>query len=210
MIFNVPLNLQMPQRLPKRLWGFVLAVGLACVAFGGWADDPKVNTTEWDDLTKGKVVVTQDVVSANTLPFVEAKILIPKPPERVWSVVSNPEKLMQEERKVKKVKLLSWTGNKQNVEFSVLMTRLLPPFNYVLQQDLSPPNILRFKRVSGSFRDIQGSWKLLPVENGSKTILTYTLKLDPGPLVPRSLLLGAVKADLPTMMQNAKRAIEKP
>lgn len=170
-----------------------------------------VSGSEWDSLSKGQVTVSQNLAPANVMPSVEAKILIAKPPEKVWKVVADPEKLMREERKVKKVKILSRTPNKQNVEFSVLMTRLLPPFNYVLLQELSPPNLLTFKRVSGSFKDIQGSWKLAPVDNGSKTILTYTLKIDPGPFlpIPRGMLLNAVKSDLPSMMKNAKLAIDK-
>lgn len=161
---------------------------------------------DWQILNQGKVVIKQST-PANTAPSVEAQILIPKPPQKVWSVVADPERLMRQEQKVKKVKVLSRSGNSQNVEFSVLMTHLLPPFNYVLQQDLSPPSLLRFHRVSGSFKDIQGAWRLIPVENGSKTVLSYTLKLDPGPLVPKGMLINAVKADLPTMMQNARTAI---
>jgi ribosome-associated toxin RatA of RatAB toxin-antitoxin module len=165
--------------------------------------------SDWDALSKGDVVVKQNPAPANTAPSVEAKILISRPPEKVWNVVADPETLMSQERKVQKVKVLSHTANKQNVAFSVSMTRLFPPFNYVLLQELSPPNLLRFHRISGSFKDIQGSWKLLPVDRGNKTILTYTLQLDPGPFIPRSLLLGAVKSDLPSMMRNAKLAIDK-
>jgi ribosome-associated toxin RatA of RatAB toxin-antitoxin module len=157
-------------------------------------------------LSRGEVVIQQNA-PAGVVPSVEAKILVPRSPEKVWPVVSNPERLMGKESKVKKVKVLSRTGNRQQVAFSVLMTRLFPPFNYVLQQDLVPISMVHFKRVSGSFKDIQGSWRLTPAEGGQKTILTYTLQLDPGPLIPRTLLLGAVKADLPNMMRNAKTAI---
>jgi hypothetical protein len=69
--------------------------------------------------------------------------------------------------------------------------------------------MVKFHRISGSFRDIQGFWRLISAENGQKTILVYNLKLDPGPLIPRSLLLGAIKADLPNMLQSAKRTIEQ-
>ena len=170
-----------------------------------WSKEPP----EWETLSQGQVVVSQQPPSKDGVPSVEAKILVARPPAKVWTVVSDPEKLMRNEEKVRKVKVLSRTTNKQNVEFSVLMTHLLPPFNYVLMQELAPPSLLRFHRISGSFRDIQGSWNLTPVENGSKTILTYTLKLDPGPFIPRSLLLTAVKSDLPNMMRNAKTAIDK-
>lgn len=194
--------------IPERTWYKVI------LAIGGllWMGAPAAFSAETPAelalLNKGQVVV-KDAALPGGAPAVEAKILIPKPPERVWSVVSNPEQLMSKERKVKKVKVLSRTGNKQKVEFSVLMTRLFPPFNYVLMQEMSPPNQLRFYRLSGSFKDIQGSWKLTPVDEGAQTILTYTLKLDPGPLVPKGMLLNAVKSDLPTMMRNAKSAIDK-
>jgi ribosome-associated toxin RatA of RatAB toxin-antitoxin module len=164
---------------------------------------------DWQKLSQGEVVIKQHAAAAKSIPSVEARILIPKAPDRVWKVVSDPEKLMKEESKVRKVKVLSRTANKQNVEFTVLMTRLFPPFNYVLLQELSPPSLLTFHRVSGSFRDIDGAWRLTPVEDGTKTILSYTLKLDAGPLIPQALLMGAVKSDLPNMMRNAKSAIIK-
>lgn len=182
------------------LMGFALAFLILPQAFA--------TDIDWLALSQGKVVVKQNAAAANTPPSVEAKILIPKPPEKVWSVVSNPEKLMHEERKVKKVKILSQSGNCQQVAFSVFMTPIFPTFNYVLQQDLLAPNSVRFHRISGSFRDIQGFWHLAPADGGRKTILTYNLMLDAGPLIPRSMLMGAVKADLPNMMQSAKRAID--
>lgn len=189
-------------------WGRMVTLTLLLSAAWGLSAAWAADDSEWQTLSKGNVVIRQNA-PAGVVPSVEAKILIPKPSEKVWKVVADPEKLMHEEHKVKKVKILSRSGNTQNVEFSVLMTRLLPPFNYVLQQSLSPPYVLNFRRVSGSFKDIQGSWKLQPVDNGKKTILSYTLKLDPGPLIPKSMLLGAVKADLPSMMKNAKSAIDK-
>ena len=146
--------------------------------------------------------------SKNAIPSVEAKILIDRPPERVWPIVANPEKLMSRERKVKKVRLLSQTENRQEVAFSVSMTRLLPTFDYVLEQTLRPPTMVVFRRMSGSFREIQGFWKLIPADGGRKTILLYHLSLDPGPLIPRRMLLGAIRADLPEMMRTIKGVIE--
>lgn len=175
----------------------------ACVT---WAH---ADTGEWHALSQGQVVVRENVARAKAMPSVEARVLVARPPEKAWSVVSNPEVLMSEERRVKKVKILSQEGNRQEVAFSVLMTHLLPTFNYTLEQNLHPPSIVKFHRLSGSFQEIQGFWRLIPAENGRKTILVYNLKMDAGPLIPRGMLLGAVKADLPNMLQNARRAIEQ-
>jgi hypothetical protein len=184
-------------------------MALGVLFFVGTSLALAADSAEWESLAKGQVVIKQNTAPANTVPSVEAKILISRPPEKVWPVVVDPEKLMKNEDKVKKVKVLSRAGNKQTVAFSVVMTRLLPTFDYILLQELSPPYLLQFHRVSGSFRDIQGSWRLTPADGGKKTILAYTLKLDPGPFIPRPLLMTAVKGDLPNMMRNAKATIEK-
>jgi ribosome-associated toxin RatA of RatAB toxin-antitoxin module len=210
---SVSKNTLKSRRLGLFQWKNVLptALNLGLVMTLAWSNPAWSKTvSEADTLSGGQVVVKQyQSADHNGVPSVEARILIARPPSKVWSVVSNPEVLMQNEPKVKKVKILSRSQNRQNVEFNVLMTHLLPSFNYVLVQELSPPNLLRFHRLSGSFKDIQGSWKLVSSDEGRKTILSYTLMIDPGPFIPRGLLLGAVKSDLPNMMKNAKLAIDK-
>ncbi len=158
-------------------------------------------------LNSGQVTVSQNNVGSG-VPSVVASVLLDHPPAKVWPVVANPALLMQNEAKVKKAVITSKSANAQTVAFTVSMARLLPAFNYVLQENLSPPNQMTFHRISGSFKDIQGSWKLTPTAGGQKTILTYTLQLDPGPLVPKGMLLGAVKSDLPTMMKNVRVSID--
>lgn len=203
----VTLSHLLPQPLVRvRFFAGIFLLGLVWLNL---APSVLADTAEMQTLKQGNVVVKQNPAPANAVPSVEARILIAKPPEQVWTVVSDPVTLMESERKVKKVKVLSKQANKQNVEFSVLMTPLFPAFNYVLLQELSAPYLLTFHRISGSFKDIQGSWRLIPFDNGTKTILSYTLKLDPGPLIPRGLLMTAVKSDLPNMMKNAKASITK-
>lgn len=207
-MFALLLRLQVRQvlLLGKNIQFFVTTLCLITVL---WVSSfAQAESTEWQTLQQGKVIVKQHT-AAHTVPSVEAKILISKSPEKVWMVVSDQKTLLGEEQKVKRVQVLSKTGNKQSVAFTVLMTHLLPSFNYILAQELSPPHSLTFHRVSGSFRDIQGSWHLIPAENGTKTILSYNLKLDPGPLVPHALILAAVKSDLPNFMRNAKTSINK-
>ncbi len=205
-VLNVVKNLSPSiPRLSSRLLALsmltMMSVALAPHALAG---DP----ADWGKLSQGQVVVKQKATASKEVPSVEAKILLQVPVEKAWPIVINPVKLARNENKVKKVQVLSKSGNKQNVDFVVSMTPLLPNFHYVLLQELSPPNLLQFHRISGSFKDIVGSWRLTPAESGKKSILTYTLQLDPGPLVPRSLLLGAIKSDLPNLMRNTRAAIE--
>jgi Polyketide cyclase / dehydrase and lipid transport len=163
---------------------------------------------DWPALSKGEIVVKKIDGSADAQ-AVQAKILVNKPVDATWKVIINPTKLASHESKVKRAQVIKRNLDGQNVDYSVSMTRLLPTFNYVLEQDFSAPNKMAFHRLSGSFRDIQGSWLLTPAPAGKGTIVTYNLKMDVGPLVPKGMVMGAVKSDLPNFMRNAKLSIEE-
>ncbi len=203
-----PLSVRILQSFFQKRVSWVCVLGMAglLLPLSSWSRA----LSDAESLAGGQVVIHQNQpATPEDVPSVEARILIARPPAKVWTVVSDPEKLMGNESKVRKVKVVSRSPGKQNVAFSVVMAPFLPAFNYVLLQELAPPSLLRFHRISGSFRDIQGSWHLLPADNGNKTVLSYTLKLDPGPLVPRALLLPAVKSDLPNMMRSVKASIDQ-
>lgn len=183
--------------------GLVLSVALPTPS----ALAQTVTSEELSTLKQGNVVVGQ-VTEVNNMPTVSAKILIPEPPDKVWKTVTDPNALMSEEEKVQKIKTVADTGSTKDVEFTVLMVRFLPAFRYILRHQPVGDNTLTFRRLSGSFKDIRGFWKLAPADGGKNTVLIYNLSIDPGPLVPESLLMQAVKSDLPRMMQNVKSAIQ--
>ena len=162
---------------------------------------------DWQKLSQGNVVITDlTKQSADHVPMVEARILVPRSIDVVREAVSNPQKILRNERKVKSLRLLSKSGNTQLLEYTVMLGRMLPTFDYVLRHQQVSPNVVQFQRVSGSFRDIAGLWQVTPVDD-SRTILTYRLRLDPGPGLPGFLIASFSKADLPQMMQNARAAV---
>ena len=198
---------------------FMLVSLLACtVSFSVLSDFAcaKAASTVSDvaKLHQGGVVVKElppKTKSKDALPVVSAQIMIPQPPSEVWKKVMQPERLMQREKKVKSIKVVSQTANSKDLAYTVEMSRLLPTFQYTLRhQPTSSPMTLSFWRLNGSFRDVQGSWNVAPLDGGKNSILTYNLSIDPGPLVPRMLLQSVLKADLPNMMNNVKTAVSTP
>jgi carbon monoxide dehydrogenase subunit G len=199
---------QYPDR-KKLLWVGMGIFGL-CAFLLGAADLSVAHANDMSTLSKGGVIVKDHPpASQKGATKVEAKIIIPRPPEQIWPVVSNPQQLMREERKVKQIKTVARSGNTQEVEYTVMLNKLLPTFNYTLKLESKQPNVVEFHRISGSFKDFEGSWKLTPIEGGNKTLLTYTLSIDPGFFAPKFLVLQAIKSDLPSMMQNVKSSIDK-
>ncbi|MBY0404544.1 MAG: SRPBCC family protein [Cyanobacteria bacterium] len=183
----------------------------ASFLLSGSSAEAACTPSELNTLMKGNVVIeeanTQDRTSDSGMATVVAKIIIPSSPEEIWPILTNPQELMSQEKKVKSVKVVRKNGNTHDVEYTVSYSKLLPTFNYVLRLENKQPNSIRFKRISGSFKDIQGSWNLSPIENGQKSVLTYTLSIDPGFFAPKFILVQAIKSDLPTMMKNVKMVI---
>ena len=184
-----------------------LAILCSCLLWNpAFSASPEAPET-MQKLRNGQVVIT-DLTrqSAEKTPTVEAQILVPRPIADVRKTVSDPQKIMKNEKKVKSLKLLSKTGNTQLLEYTVMMGKMLPTFNYILRHQQTTPDNIQFKRVSGSFKDFEGGWKMTPVD-ANNTVVTYRLKLDPGPGLPAFLITSLVKADLTRMMENAKAAI---
>ncbi len=182
-------------------WSILLASLMLVVAPMGWADELSV-------LKQGRVLVRSGN-QKDAVPSVSAKILIPRPPDQVWKAILQPEHLMDRERKVKQIKVVNKNGTTKDLAYTVNLASILPTFNYTLRHQVTQPNTLQFRRLNGSFKDIQGFWMVTPADGGKSSVLTYNLSIDPGPLVPRFMMQNILKSDLPTMMQNVKTVINQ-
>jgi hypothetical protein len=62
-------------------------------------------------------------------------------------------------------------------------------------------------RVSGPIAYLEGGWWLLPQPSG-KILLVHQLELDPGTIVPRFLVRGTLKRDLPRLVLGVREHAE--
>jgi hypothetical protein len=83
----------------------------------------------------------------------------------------------------------------------------LPTFEHVFRLDYTPYARIDVNRVSGPIAHMQGSWWLLPQENGH-TLLLYELALDPGLPIPRFLVRATLKRDLPKVVNAVRERAE--
>jgi ribosome-associated toxin RatA of RatAB toxin-antitoxin module len=160
-----------------------------------------------DAATRDGIQITQDPRIA--VPNVKAAMTVPYPPDTVWALLSNPVMLTQLERRVRSLKLLSRQGNQQDLKYTVSISPLLPNFDYVLRYQTLPPYQVQFRRVQGSFKSFDGGWLITPLNGGKQCRLSYTLRLDPGFMAPRVLVTQALNHDLPSMMGNVRRSLDR-
>ena len=83
----------------------------------------------------------------------------------------------------------------------------LPTFEHVFRLDYTPYTRIDVHRVSGPIEHMEGSWWLLPQENG-RILLVYQVALDPGLPIPRFLVRATLKRDLPKIVQAVRERAE--
>jgi hypothetical protein len=83
----------------------------------------------------------------------------------------------------------------------------LPTFDHVFRLDYTRYSRIDVERVSGPIEHMQGSWWLMPQDNG-RVLLLYELALDPGLPIPRFLVRATLKRDLPKIMRAVRERAE--
>jgi len=83
----------------------------------------------------------------------------------------------------------------------------MPTFEHVFRLDYTPYSRIDVNRVSGPIARMQGTWWLLPQDNG-RILLVYELALDPGMPIPRFLVRGTLKRDLPKIVGAVRERAE--
>jgi hypothetical protein len=83
----------------------------------------------------------------------------------------------------------------------------MPTFEHVFRLDYTPYSRIDVNRVSGPIAHMQGTWWLLPQDNG-RILLIYELALDPGMPIPRFVVRGTLKRDLPKIVGAVRERAE--
>jgi uncharacterized membrane protein len=191
----------------KRIYP-LLAAGL--IALHGLGAMPAVAATakEMLLLEKGQVVVHEETPPGQELRQLKAQILIDRPVNQVWPVIRDQNNLFQNDPFMKKARVVKrMPGEQELVEYTLKISPLLPQFVYTTHINFFGPSKANFKRVSGSFKDFQGYATLEPAASGKKTLMTYSLGVDLGFMVPPFVVNQVLKTNLPRLLSGIRQTV---
>ena len=144
--------------------------------------------------------------SEDTGKAVQAKLLLNAPPQMVWQTITNYPEIKHILPGYDKSTVLKSSGSTKLVDIAMRVAAFLPAYHYQVQmQEDQPSYNLSMKRVSGDFKSMVGNYKLVSQNNGTRTLLIYTLKLDPGYNMPGSQAL--IRANTERSMKALSRHI---
>lgn len=124
------------------------------------------------------------------------------PQDKFYSVVTDYEKYPEFLSEIKSAKLEK--DSPKQVAFTLEKVKT---FEYVLEFKEKAPCEISWKLVrSNLFKKNSGGWKFKP--QGDRILVTYSLDVEFGFLVPSFIVNGLVKKDLPKVIEVFKERVE--
>jgi ribosome-associated toxin RatA of RatAB toxin-antitoxin module len=203
--------------MSRKLTAGVLRLTLAWLVFSGISPvnahspfDPQATGGELDRLRRGEVLIRALPASEATRDVVQASVLIGAPAERVWNVMNDCDRATRFMPGLKACKVLEQNKEGEVIEHRVRYSWLFPEVTYSFQARYDPVKKVNFHRLSGDLKEFRGSWKLEPLDAGQKTLVFYSVYIDPGFFIPRGVITYLLRRDLPDMMTALREEVQTP
>ncbi|MDA0346984.1 MAG: hypothetical protein O3C43_05625 [Verrucomicrobia bacterium] len=169
-------------------------------------------------ILSGQVVSTQaaesftseqkETLAAGEIVFLEpegsylfkAAIQIDAPAASVWAVMQDQDRIPGYVKSVKEIRIIESGDQWKIIEQKLKLHPLLPRFNYVFKEQYGPGYSIRFERVSGSFKEVKGWWRIDQNESGKSVTLVYSTYVDIGWFIPQSWIKKGINKDVPELL----------
>ncbi len=181
------------------IYGLLLSLIFIAVPSSAFAAGPK-------DVS---VRVTKSV---GDLKEVSAKVTVNAPPQFVWQTLTAYNEIASFIPGYKKCKVLSQKGSVSTLDVDMSISRFMPSYKYQVQVHENAKALqLNLHRVSGDFKQMDGTYRLYATGNGAKTVVVYNLKVDSGVNIPGSngILKSNVEKGLLAVRSRSEKKHQK-
>lgn len=160
---------------------------------------------DWERLHRGEVVVQSE--SVNDQNRVAAAIIIHQPVEKIWQVMLDCEHIHEFVPNLEACTLLdaATDGSWQLLQHEVSYGWLAPDTEYIFRADYDIHRNIHFERISGDLNELEGDWSMQVM--GDFVLVTYSVFIDPGFIVPGFMTRSALRHDIPELMHALRQRV---
>jgi ribosome-associated toxin RatA of RatAB toxin-antitoxin module len=127
------------------------------------------------------------------------------PVEKCFAVITDYERYPEFLPEVKKIRTTNRRGAEVDVHYEAEVVKII---KYAVHMKEEAPSRVSWTFIDGEFmKDNKGGWVLESAGPG-KTRGTYTIEVQVGLLVPRTVINVLVDTQLPRLLENFKKRIE--
>jgi ribosome-associated toxin RatA of RatAB toxin-antitoxin module len=140
--------------------------------------------------------------------MIQASILIGAPSEKIWAIMTDCGRAIRFVPGLKACRVLESLETEEIIEHRVRYFKLLPEVVYTFLTRYDPPREIRFQFLSGDLKEFRGSWLLRPLDEGRKTVVTYSVYIDPGFFLPQWVIRYLLRRDLPGLLTALRDEVQ--
>ena len=137
-----------------------------------------------------------------------SKVVVHVKPEQVWKILTDYQNAPDVFPCLKKCRLVKDKGASKLVEHEIKPSGVPSTFNYIIEVKEIVNKLYEWHRISGDFREVEGFWKLEPVNDGGSTMVTYASYVNGGIFLPAPLIKRQVRMDMPAVLAALKNHAE--
>ena len=137
------------------------------------------------------------------------EIVIMAPQQFVWDRLTNFTVYPKLFPRLKTCQVLKKEGDLVFIE-SLLKPQMFvsQPCQHTINDLQDKPDSLKWKLTDGNFKAVEGEWELDSIDDGQHTKVKYTMEVDPGPLIPRPIIVMALKMVQREAITGVKAMVE--
>lgn len=136
--------------------------------------------------------------------LIHAAIDIPAPAERIWKAMTDCRYAARLVTNVTRCRVLSQGPGWDIREHVTAGNMFLPTIRNVFRSDYEPYRRIRFQRVDGDLKAMQGEWELMGLNEGKWTRVTYENRLSARILAPAAMVRAGLRKDTPKVLVNLR------
>lgn len=140
---------------------------------------------------------------------IHAAIDIPAPAERIWKAMTDCRYAARLVSSVTRCRVLQQGAGWDVREHVTKGNLLLPTLRNVFRSDYEPYRRIRFRRVDGDLKIMQGEWGLTAFNEGKWTRVTYENRLAARILAPPLAVRAGLRKDTPKVLVNLREVVKE-
>lgn len=164
------------------------------------AADVQLNDAQLTKIQNGEILVHLAQTEQQPRGSVEAVVWIDASAESIWRIMTDCEAAPTFVPGLKACRVLESGDNWEVIRHDVKWMWLFPRVAYEFRADYLVNRQITFKRIRGDLREMTGMWRLTPMDDGTHTIVHYSVYLDPGFFVPGWIVRRSLKKNLPAVL----------
>ena len=199
----------------------LILISIAWITVFGFAPKPlALDTDEYPEITisteermrlrEGEVLTWTNRNGSRQKGWVQAAIRINAPARKVWEVLTSCTNAEQIIPGLRSCRLVAHESNSDIVEQRIKVAWYLPTFVYIFQTRYQPYRRLEFYKVGGDFKELKGHWRFESDPDDGRTLITYSVYMQPDFYVPQWIVRRTLRRHLPAMLSDLRRQVNNP